>query len=299
MTVYRLMPTGYRGAFRLCGLLFLTLCFLWSARGEEVPERQGSAAAQPLLRTLRIGVEDTSYYPWSMPDGSGVDLLLARAVAQEMQLAVDFKILPWPQCLADLLAGKLDAVLNASYSPERAKLFAYPLKDGVVDENCRTHIDGYSLYRRKGGTAVWLNGKLEHCSSPVAVQRGFSVGEILKVGGARLDERHQAPEDILALMQQGKIEAAALLHTNTDRLLELHSEWAATVEKAPFCIVSKPYYLIFNKELSEHEPEMTRAFWKRLAALRNSPRYGRLIAQIYAHTQAQPPATPLPAAQKE
>lgn len=256
------------------------------------------------LPLVRIGYENTSYYPWSLPDGRGVDLHLLGEVAQTCGVRVQLRTLAWEDCLRQLEQGALDGVINVSHTIEREKKYQYPTTDGQVDSALRMHIDGYGFYHRRGEPFCWHDGLSDEFRGVVAAQREFSVVDLLRARNIAVDDNFTSAEDILALMAKGEVQAAALLYTNADHLLQRNPAWASAVEKCPDDIISKPYYLVFNRSYYEHNRELCNRVWQQIAQVRSSPRYGKLIARMYADdaaadapapTNATPPApTPPP-----
>ncbi len=272
---------------RSCRVAAILGCLLLATVG-AAPGWSEEAPAEA-VKVLHIGYENTSYYPWSMPEGRGVDLLLLKEIAPLCGSRIEFLPLPWKDCLDRLAAGTLDGVINASHTPERGKLYRYPIRDGQVNPALRLHIDGYSLYRRKNQPVCWREGKVQNYLGPVAAQQGFSVVDVLRAAGAAVDDHYTSAEEILHQMQQGEVPAAALLYTNADHLLQRHPEWAEAIEKCDDDIVSKPYYLIFNHDFYTGNSLLCENIWQQIAGLRASARYGKLIARIYAE---ESPTTP-------
>lgn len=93
----------------------------------------GAAAQEAGKAALRLCWEDTAKLPYLVleknqaPRGISVDLV--TAILKRAGLAAEAVVWPWKRCLAEIAAGSIDLVPNASYTDERTKfaLFSKPL----------------------------------------------------------------------------------------------------------------------------------------------------------------------------
>ena len=86
------------------------------------------AAGRPLqdilnYGTLRVGV--ALFTPWAMRDSSGeligFEIDVARKLAEDMQVQVEFSVYPWDRIIRGLEAGEVDIIAaGLSITPERA-----------------------------------------------------------------------------------------------------------------------------------------------------------------------------------
>ena len=108
----------------------IVLCYLvGSAFGHELgPHPKG---------TVVIG-GDYAYPPYEFIDESGepagFNVELTRAIAEVMEMNVEFYLAPWSEIQAGLRAGQIDAVQRMSYSEERSKLFDFSPPHTVVHQ---------------------------------------------------------------------------------------------------------------------------------------------------------------------
>ena len=93
----------------------------------------GAAAQEAGKAALRLCWEDTPKLPYLVleknqaPRGISVDLV--TAILKRAGLAAEAVVWPWKRCLAEIAAGSIDLVPNASYTDDRTKfaLFSKPL----------------------------------------------------------------------------------------------------------------------------------------------------------------------------
>jgi PAS domain S-box-containing protein len=79
-------------------------------------------------RRLIVG-GDYNYPPFEYLDGNGrpagYNVDLVRAIADELEIAVEFRLGPWDQITRMLEGGELDLIMGMLYSPERDRTFDF------------------------------------------------------------------------------------------------------------------------------------------------------------------------------
>ncbi len=228
-------------------------------------------------KIITVAYENSEYYPWSMPDGKGLDIDVLNEIAGRLKFKVNFVALPWNECLKSLKENKVDAVLNASYSEDRAEYAIYPMLDNKVTSDFRMHMDSYNLYKFRTLPVEWKDGKIINYDGVIEVQKGYSVGIILRDAGANVSEKHVSISEIFKDMYAGKISVAALNGFSADYFLKTNTAYAEKIVKAPDRIIYKPYYLIFSKDAYKKDPEFIQKIWENIRDIRTSSMYSNLL----------------------
>ena len=169
------------------------------------------AAARPLQEvlndgTLRVGV--ALYTPWAMrsPSGelTGFEIDVARKLAEDMRVEVEFSVYPWERIILGLEAGEIDIIAaGLSISPERALHVNFSQPYATSGTTLATNLDNTA--------AVGSLDDLNDASYTVAVVPG-SVAE-------ELAER-VFPRAELELYEDAEAASAALIAGEVDAYLE-------------------------------------------------------------------------------
>lgn len=222
---------------------------------------------------LVVAHEDVAVPPWILEQpGQGLDCELARRAALAAGLELRFEVVPWKRCLALLEAGRVDAVLSASYLPERAVYARYPRTgEGGLDHDRRLHLDAYALYRPLGSRLDYDGSRLHHLDGRIAARSGFSVIDRLRSLGAEVDDDSKELEPIFRRLTSARVVGAALLVSSAERYLQDHPDIARQVERVPTPLLSKSYFLIAGRPRYDANPAPFEALWTAIGEIRESP----------------------------
>lgn len=223
---------------------------------------------------IRIAVYDVEISPYVMGEGPvllhppGQAVEMANQVAAELGYTLVWQRLPSRRLLSDLAAGRIDATLILSYSTERARWYAYPMKapDQPDTDHCIAQL-AYALYRRKGSMAFWDGHQFKGLSGPVGVNAGFSSAELLQQLGTSIDEAKDTTQNFAKLLA-GRVQLVVAHETAGDYLLAEHH--FSGIEKLPQPLVRKPYYTVFSKAFAAQHPKVVGDFWDALRRIRGS-----------------------------
>lgn len=232
------------------------------------------AAEETRAPRLTFCYEDKESFPWVMPDGSGLNLLLLKQVAATLDLQVSWVAVPWRRCLSGLEKGAYDGAFAASYMPERLVHGVYPLdSDGRVDESKRLHTQVYALYSRKDNAVGWNGSEFRQLDGAIGTLSGFSIVDFLRLHGAAVVESSRDPEALLYMLATRRVQAVALQALRADHVLEGNAELAAVIDKASLPLETKAYYLMLSHQLQRHQPQLTEQIWAEIQRQRESPTY--------------------------
>ncbi len=240
------------------GMLATAVCFA------------ASAADKPTA--VRFCHEDVDVYPWVLKDRPGLNIVHLKAVEQQLGVKIETLPLPWKRCQDDMKEGKVDGIFAASFKPERMEIGVYPMQADKPDASRAMMVDGYSLYRQKGGATQWDGKKLTTTGS-IGAQPGYSVVDQLKQLGVKVDEGTKTAEDNLKKLLAGRVDAVALQTLEGDNALRTVPEFSAKIEKMSPPLVDKPFFLMLSKQLVAKHPEFAKEIWKALSDVRESSDY--------------------------
>lgn len=245
------------------------LLLLWLFGGLPV------VAAEEVRPTrLTFCYEDKESFPWVMPEGHGLNLLLLRQVATALDLQVNWVAVPWRRCLAGLEKGVYDGAFAASYMTERLVHGAYPLDgDGRVDESKRLHTQAYGLYSRKDDAVGWNGSEFRQLQGSIGTLSGFSIVDFLRLHGAVVVESSRDPEALLYMLATRRVQAVALQVQRADHVLQKNAELAVVIDKASLPLETKAYYLMLSHQLQQNQPQLARQIWEEVQRQRESSSY--------------------------
>lgn len=228
-----------------------------------------------LATTLTLCEDSESIFPWTNPNRPGLNRLLLESVAKELNFELKIINQPWLRCQDDLKNNKIDGLYPISFSEERAQQFVFPKHDGRLDITYKLMDDGYSLYRRRGDQSVQWDGKQIHISSPLAVgiQRGYSIGPVLKKMGVTIDDGAYPINANLQKLMYQRVAATALRTGAADYAIASQLPFARNIERLNPPLEFKPYFLALSKQFVKTKPELANQIWQTIAAQRESKMY--------------------------
>jgi polar amino acid transport system substrate-binding protein len=182
--------------------------------------------------TLRVGV--SIFVPWVMHDNSGeligYEIDVARKLAEDMGVKVEFVETSWPSIITDLLADRYDIIISGlSVTPQRALLinFSEPY----------SHSSSVLIANRKLAGRMKNNKQFNSSKTSIGVVRN-SIGEkqigqeFPKATLKTFDSESQAIAALLA----GKIHAMMSSTPRTGYLLNRHAQEVFQPFSKPFSV---------------------------------------------------------------
>ncbi|HYD81087.1 MAG TPA: transporter substrate-binding domain-containing protein [Paucimonas sp.] len=233
-----------------------------------------AGAEQP---AVKLCYDDAPLYPWRTADGRGLDFALLDLAQKRAGVHFVLTALPWKRCLSEVQQGKQDGAVAASFKNERMEIGVYPMVGDNPDPKRRMRTESYSLFRVKGSNVHWDGKTIHGASGPVGVQLGYSIADQLKASGSAVEEGTARGADIFRKMLLGRVSGAALLTQEGDYLLR-DPEFKARIERFPFPLAEKPYYLLFSKQFFAGSEPLARKIWDALAAARDSAEFKKTEA---------------------
>lgn len=214
------------------------------------------------------------------PPGIQIELLMKAA----RQAGINLKIarLPSKRVLDTLEKGQSDAAFIFSYSDDRAKYAAYPMKKGNPDATRKIYNVGYAIYKQKGTLVQWDGKKFVHLKGAIGSILGWSVGEELSKMGLKVEEVKNHKQN-LEKLNHGRVEAFVGPEEVIDYLITINKY--KNIEKLQKTFSEKPYFVIFNKKFKEKNSEPVEKLWDKIGEIREKtiselmPKYEKYILE--------------------
>ncbi|WP_139121600.1 substrate-binding periplasmic protein [Piscirickettsia litoralis] len=211
---------------------------------------------------------DNSYwYPFTFlkdnkPSGVHVDIVTMALKASGYDLYT-IKSGPWRRCLKEAQFGMADAVMTASYKPERADYLYYP-EDAQSSSPSKWRVSqvGYSAVLLPGAN---FNGNMSHLPQPVYVPHGYSIGDDIKKSGVTVDSTFYS--DLRNFNRLNKLRKGSLVTITTLAQAFLRKNPSYQMVIYPKEIKSKSYFLAFSKK-SFLSPSEQQAIWEKIRLIR-------------------------------
>ncbi|OSQ24196.1 amino acid ABC transporter substrate-binding protein [Campylobacter concisus] len=222
---------------------------------------------------LTVATEGT-YSPYSFYDEKGelvgYDVDIARAVAQKLNLKVEFLTAPWDAMLAAFDAGKADVVFNqVSITDERKKKYAFSVPytvtfGAIITRKDNNDIKSFADLKGKknadSATSNWAKVAVKYGAEHVVTDSFAKSMELLisrRVDAVVRDnivfydfikERPNAPVKIAASLDEKDYTAAAVKKDNAELAEQISNALTELSKEGKLEAISKSY---FSKDVSK------------------------------------------------
>jgi polar amino acid transport system substrate-binding protein len=214
------------------------------------------------------------------PDGGHFSLMLLRQVRDAMpEVRMEMMALPWMRCLILASRGEADAILGASFTPERALDLIYPRDaQGQPDASRQLFAQGYRLLRRRGDALDTDGTRFTNLVGPIGVERGHASGSLVRAGGATVDENHPDVLAMLAKLRRGRL-GGMLVADAHYASLRAQPGVLDGIEAVPTPLQQRPYFLVFSRDFSRRHPRLVERLWDESVRQRDTPAIRRATAE--------------------
>jgi polar amino acid transport system substrate-binding protein len=235
------------------------------------PVRQ-AAAAEPA--TLDLCFEETPALPWRSRQKQGLYFELLDEVARRLGLHFEYHPQPWPFCLAEVAAGRMDGAFAVAFSPERRPVFAFP--PGAPDaEADALREDAIVLVRRRGTAVDVVDGQLVGSTRPVGVQPGYAIADDLKRAGWAVEMSSRDHLVQLSRLSSGELDAIALGAFRWAQLQAAGGVALDDLEALPQPLLTKRYFLGLSHAFVAAHPALAQRLWATTREARTSVTFRR------------------------
>ncbi|RVT82366.1 substrate-binding periplasmic protein [Inhella crocodyli] len=230
-------------------------------------------------KALRVCMTDVPHAPWRVAEndgrvaGQGLDFDLLRDFQRISGWTVELQVLSGRRCLIEIAAGRADANVGLSHTPERAQSFRFPMRDGEPDANFSLRQDAYTLYRRRGSTVSWNGQQLKLAAGgAVLVQAGHSVANQLREMGVPVTETERSAFMTLSKVKLGEADAAAVFTSEGQALLQAHPQFAELEAMSPV-LARKHYFVAFGEPFARQNEAELAGLWRAFQQAAKAPTY--------------------------
>ena len=238
--------------------------------------------------TVTAATGDTANIPRILGEGStlhdppGVQIDLLVKAAEQVGITLKITRLPSKRVLEYLEKGEVDAALIFSYSDERSKFAAYPLKKDKPDPSRRIYNVGYAVYKQKKSPVKWDGKQFLDLKNPIGSMLGWSVSKDLTDMGLKIEEVKTHRQN-LDKLKAGRIDAVVAPEEVIDFLIS-KSEYK-NIEKIKKPFSEKPYFVIFNKKFKDNNSAIVEKLWDKIGNIRDKtikelmPKYEKYLEE--------------------
>ncbi|WP_342120105.1 substrate-binding periplasmic protein [Pseudoduganella sp. OTU4001] len=244
----------------------------------------GSAGAETRA-PLNFCFEDAPQAPWTMPDGSGLNIELLKRVAKLTGEQFNYVARPWRRCEEETRNGIMDAMIGPSDNPRRRSYSRPPQKaDGTQDPERAMYRDHVDLYLRADSGASWDGKHLVNPRKIAVAQRGYYIVEMLQALGQTVIDTPKSAEDGLRLLASGSADVAVLMGRDAENLLRDDPRYLGRIVLAKQPFASFDFHLMVGRKSYDKDPKRFEAIWNAIAKVRATAEYQRLEqSQVRQH----------------
>ncbi|MDH4248978.1 MAG: transporter substrate-binding domain-containing protein, partial [Deltaproteobacteria bacterium] len=166
----------------------------------------GSGLSQ--AKEVKICTDNNRWYPftWAVDNTAlGVHVEVVQQAMKNLGHSATFTPMGWNECLEAAKAGKFDAVVSASYKPERAEFLHYPADAATAGGKSKWRITEVEyVFLSNAKDKYSFEGDVKTLPKPVYGPQGYSVVDDLKKDGVAVETAKGDQVNIEKLMSQGK-----------------------------------------------------------------------------------------------
>ncbi len=232
-------------------------------------------------KSISISTDDNFWYPFSFEEdglSKGLHIDIVKYALANIGYKVDLSPRPWKRCLIEAEYGETDAIISASYKPERANYMYYP------SDAAQTKISKWRITQVEYVIVGYIKdpyefkGDVKSLPNPVRAPSSYSVIDDLNKAGIKVESAKEDHQNLKKLLRSKKgvvvtlPEIIHLLKTSNPEFSENFK-----VHSVPF--KSKSYFLSFSQKGNISSGERQK-IWDAIRKVRESDEVmGKLITK--------------------
>ncbi|MRV75773.1 hypothetical protein GJ700_29060 [Duganella sp. FT92W] len=234
---------------------------------------------------LNLCYEDIPQAPWTMPDGTGLNIELLKRVERLTGEHFNYISRPWKRCEEETRSGVMDGMIGPSDNPRRRAFSVPPQKpDGSQDPERAMYHDHVDLFLRTGSGASWDGKHLVNPRGVVVAQRSYYTVDMLQALGQKVIDTPKSAEEGLRLMAVGAADVAVLMGRSAEESLRDDPRFHGKIVVARQPFATFDFHLLIGRKAFDREPARFEAIWNAIATVRATAEYRRLeAAQLRQH----------------
>ena len=200
-------------------------------------------------QTIKIAADQNMWYPFSFEENGvskGLHIDIVTLALKNLGYLHIFHPLPWKRCLLETKYGKYDALISASYKPERAEFLYYPQDaSSAVKSGYRITQVEYSIVTSIDNPYEF-DGNVKSIPHPIRATLGYSVVDNLRKEGIFVME---TPGDFnsFKMLLRDRTGCIVTLPEIANMLMrQPNYKRKFYISRKPF--KSKSYFLVFSKK---------------------------------------------------
>ena len=238
---------------------------------------------------IQVCTDQNYWYPFSYAqqnEAKGIHIEIAAQALKNLGYAYKFSPLPWKRCLQTAGRGDFDAVLSASYNPQRAHRFIYPpdAADPRPSDWRITQVE-YVVITLKGND-YGFEGDMRTLPHPVRSPLGYSIVNDLKDAGIRTVTSPDIRECMQQLILSGR--GSVITPPQNARHLIREPRFAGKLKIHQHPVKSKSYFMVFSRQRGNLAKSEINSIWDEIRKLRSDHAYIDQLFRKYAQSGNAP-----------
>lgn len=238
--------------------------------------------SQLQAETIRISTDASRWYPYTyVHEGNarGIHIDMVTTALKNLGHEVIFTPLPWKRCLKMVATGRSNAVVSASFKPERAKYMHYP-SDAASVKKSRWRITqvGYVVVNHKDSN-YHFNGDILTLPHPVRAPLGYSIVDDLQKKGVSVLTAPDFFKNMESLIRTQK--GCVITPLMNAKLLQQDPRYFKQFKVNATEVASKSYFMAFSKKNAKISQTEIVKIWNELKRLRDDQSYMLQLTKRY------------------
>ncbi len=233
-------------------------------------------------RTVNIVTDQAYWYPFTYSlegQAKGIHIDMVQKALSNLNYAVRFYPRPWKRCLKEIEEGQYDAIVSASYQPERAKYLIYP-DDAANTLKSRWRITQVEyVVITNSDTPYAFDGDIQTLPPPVRAPLGYSIADDLKAAGISVLEAPDPVDCVQQLVKSGR--GSFVTPPENAAELQIDKRFAGKLKAHVPPVKSKSYFMAFSIKSRNFDQEEILSIWNEIARLREDREFMKGLFNSY------------------
>ncbi len=231
----------------------------------------GTAYSKDLIN---ICTDANYWYPYSYEKNrrsEGLHIDIVAAALKNLDYQFKFTPLPWKRCLAKTKTGKYNALISASYKPERAEYLHYPADASTAAKSEWRITQVEYVVVSNIDDPYEYNGNLSSLPHPVRAPLGYSIVDDLKKKEIEVATTYTSIDncELLIKSKQGVV----ITPLQNARRFNKNPLFQNKLKIHDIPVASKSYYFVFSKKNPGLPKSTFEKIWREIKRLRENKQF--------------------------
>ncbi|OGR11481.1 MAG: hypothetical protein A2277_13235 [Desulfobacterales bacterium RIFOXYA12_FULL_46_15] len=231
---------------------------------------------------INIVTDSAYWYPYTYSEDNqakGIHIDMVQKALANLNHTRNFHPRPWKRALDGMKNGEFDAVVSASYKPERAGYLLFPDDAATCVKSMWRITQVEYVVITNPDESYTFEGDLNTIPQPVRAPLGYSIADTLRAAGVAVLE---APDIIDCVIQLVSSKRGAFITPPENAMgLQLDDRFRGRLKIHLKPIESKSYYMAFSKKNQTLLFEEIKAIWDEIARLRENEPFMKSLFDKY------------------